>query len=167
MIVIEEYNGEEEGAQDKRKLLQEAKALAVALTVELCGDQVDDLQREVKRLNRIGGVDEGEEEKYCLITLEGIGEREIKVVDRDTFKWITSGATTMPDHIVQKVRNMNEYDDDDVDEMTVMEWSGSTLENDKALAAPWVHKFYDTQEYAEWFKKNNVRIVDEIHGSIY
>lgn len=119
-------------------------------------------------------------QKVYLVTLEGGGDLYVKVVDQETFDWITSddpgipeaesddddGVTlwedqTVPPSQVAKLKAIGDYP---------VEITSGSWENDRAIAAQPADGYdtYDTvAEALKAIRRNKAELEDEYHGGMY
>jgi hypothetical protein len=126
-----------------------------------------------------------------IVLLEGGGDVFVKVVDEETFNWITSDDPGFPpdyknesswidqlvpaSQLAKMKAEHEEYaqkfgEEDDEDKWRGLDITRGSWENDRAIAA---HTFgnygdYDTiKEALQAIKKNKDTLVDEYHGCMY
>ena len=105
-------------------------------------------------------------EAYCL-HLTGVGETEIKFVNKETWDWINNQIPVSESQIEKYCKEYNVSKDEAV--KTLNEWGGSCPENDRALMA--VSDFGDTyfslKEMHSFLKESGLNIIDTYNGGIY
>ena len=120
-----------------------------------------------------------------LIHLEGGGDTFLKVVDKETFDWVTSDDLGQPegtskdegiitvhmweDQLIpaSQIAKIKEEEGDDYDPIQIT--SGS-YDNDRALAArpaDGYDTYYTVREVMQAIKANNGELIDEYSGYIY
>lgn len=108
--------------------------------------------------------------KLYLLTLTGMGDTDIRFVDKPTWDWIQNIQVNQsaPPAVVELAKK--QFDDE--------EWEPNitegTPENDAALQAPAVElkkgqyaQFFDMRSAMKFIRDNNIDIVDEFEGGIY
>src|SRR5271157_834314 len=97
-----------------------------------------------------------------VLTLTGQGDTYIKLIDKETWNWISSYCdVTCPPAILARMR---EEDPDAEPHITRGSW-----ENDRALQAPAVYgnTFYSMKEAMQYITKHKMNVIDSWEGCIY
>ena len=111
-------------------------------------------------------------DKY-LINLNGMGDSEYCVVDKNTFDWIHDGNDmSFPDFLKDEFRKNHGKDYSSKqsmeDELLDIAESACGNDNDKALTAACCHNYsFSIMDLNMYCKKHNINIVGEYSGLIY
>lgn len=112
-----------------------------------------------------------------LVTLNGIGEVQLLLVDKEIWDYINDGTPVSEKYL--KAAKSNSYDDADY-ESFLIDYEDSCGHgepaidrgnwNDRALIASWFvpqQTFSEVSECTKYIMKNKIEILSEIEGVIY
>jgi hypothetical protein len=109
--------------------------------------------------------------KLYAVTLNGIGEIQISLVDKEIWDFIHD-STPVSKQYLDDTRSQCTTDDEH--KMFTEDYEDSLLPeidwNDRALMAPWFapdQTFSQVSEYTKYLSENEIEIIQEVEGYIY
>jgi hypothetical protein len=98
-----------------------------------------------------------------LVTLSGIKDVHLFLVDNPTFQWIVHGGP-IPASTRQDILDSGNLCEDELDEWLAASWHG---DNDRALIAPRVDSFDNALEFARYLSSSGTVVGETYEGSHY
>jgi hypothetical protein len=109
-------------------------------------------------------------EKLYLIVLNGGGDTDIKLVNKDVWDWINSPYTDdvekVPDAVVVLDPDQFSAENTREDEDGYCCVCPSSYDNDRAMGAPGL-SFWSMKEAMQYIRKHDIEIIDEYEGYLY